>query len=71
MVRHRAHLDASVTLRATDQFHSIEFHSIDPLRGYPDRHYRVKDTEADHTTLPVSSRKGHARYRLTQIGPIT
>ena len=66
MVEHRAHADASVTLRATDQFHSI-----DPLRGYPDRHYRVKNTEADHTTSPLSSRKGHARYRLTQIGPIT
>ena len=37
MVEHRAHDDASVTLRATDQFHSI-----DPLTEYPDRHYRVK-----------------------------
>ena len=67
MVRHRAHLDASVTLRATDQFHSI-----DPLTGYPDRHYRVKIQK-----LIIR----HRLFRLvedtraiafpTQIGPIT
>ena len=36
MVEHRARADASVTLRAPDQFHSI-----DPLKGYPDRQYLV------------------------------
>ena len=37
MVEHRARADASVTLRAPDQFHSI-----DPLIEYSDSHYRVQ-----------------------------